>query len=82
MGNISPIFKEGERGAGVSRVWTPVDLFSNPCSQALSPPGCFSLASSRPNHRENKTDLKSASYRLIHNKHLGTRVVEFSQTGR
>lgn len=82
MGNISPIFKEGERGAGVSGVWTPVDLSLNPCSQALSPPSRFSLALSQLNHRENKTDLKSASSRLTHNKYLGTKVVDFSQTGR
>ena len=81
VGNISRLFKEGEQGAGVLGTWTPAGLSLNHCSQTLSPPGCFWLASLQPNYRENKTKLKSASNRLIHNKYLGTKVVEFSQTG-
>lgn len=53
-------------------------LFSSPVSSWLLLTGF----TKQLNHRENKTDLKSASSRLIHNKYLGTKVVDFSQTGR
>lgn len=77
--NISQLLKDGKQGAGVPGTGTPAGpslkhcLLSSPLSSWVFLAGVVTAQLRRKQNKPN---------RLTHNKYLGTKVVEVSQTGR